>query len=137
MPSFCNNLEELFSGAAYAHFAALRALGIVTLATVAVGCAHQLQFEAKPLAPAERLAVREQVRGYAKAHCGTCHQASLPTAKPAALAIYNLDAEDWSSTLTAAQLKGGFPRRLNAQLDDAGRQQLRAFIESELALRKE
>jgi len=116
---------------------ALRALTLIALATVAIGCAHQPPFEAKPLAPADRLAVREQVRGFARTYCGTCHQASLPTAKPAALAIFNLDAEDWSSTLTVAQLRGGFPRRLNARLDDAGRQQLRAFVESELALRKE
>lgn len=116
---------------------ALRALPLVALATVAIGCAHQPPFEAKSLAPADHLAVREQVRGFAKTYCGACHQASLPTAKPAALAIFNLDAEDWSSTLSLARLKGGFPRRLNARLDDSGRQQLRAFVESELALRKE
>lgn len=108
-------------------------IGLATLLLAA--CAHQPTFNANPLPAAERLAVREQVRGYARTHCGSCHIASLPTAKPAALAIYNLDAEEWSSTLTAAQLKAGFPRRLNARLDDTGRQQLRAFIESELALR--
>lgn len=78
---------------------------------------------------------RDQVRGYARTHCGTCHMASLPTARPRALAIYNLDAEAWSSTLTAAQLRNGFPRRLNGRLDDEGKRQLRTFIEGELALR--
>jgi hypothetical protein len=61
--------------------------------------------------------------------------ASLPTARPGALAIYNLDAEAWSSTLTAAQLRNGFPRRLSGRLDDEGKRQLRTFIEGELALR--
>jgi mono/diheme cytochrome c family protein len=114
-----------------------RALAFIAVATLAIGCGHQPPFEAKPLAPVDQLAVRERVRGYAKTHCGVCHQASLPTAKPAALAIFNLDAENWSSTLTAARLRGGFPRRLNPQLDEVGRQQLRAFIEAELALHKQ
>jgi len=112
-------------------------LPVIALAAVAIGCVHQPPFEAKPLTPGDHLAVREQVRGFAKTYCRTCHQASLPTAKPAALAIFNLDAEDWSSTLTPERLKGGFSRRLNARLDAAGRQQLRAFVEGELALRKD
>jgi hypothetical protein len=78
---------------------------------------------------------REQVRGYARTHCGTCHIASLPTARPAALAIYNLDAKEWSSTLTAEQLRNGFPRRLNGRLDAEGQRHLQTFIEGELALR--
>ena len=113
----------------------LRALGIGALASVVAGCAHVPTYEAKALAPAELSVVREQVRGYAKTHCGACHQSTLPTAKPAALRIYDLDSADWSSTITAPQLRGGFPRRLNGQLDDAGRERLRAFIEAELALR--
>ena len=75
------------------------------------------------------------MRGYARTHCGSCHIASLPTARAAALAIYNLDAIEWSSTLTAEQLRNGFPRRLNGRLDDEGKRQLRTFIEGELALR--
>ena len=92
-------------------------------------------FEARRVAPSELQQVREQVRGYAKTHCGTCHIASLSTALPAALAIYNLDATEWSSTLTAGQLRNGFPRRLNGRLDEDGKRQLRTFIEGELALR--
>jgi hypothetical protein len=112
-------------------------LPMITLAAVAFGCVRQPPFEAKPLAPGDHLAVREQVRGLAKTYCGTCHQASLPTAKPGALAIFDLDAEDWSSTLTTERLTGGFSRRLNARLDAAGRQQLRAFVEGELARRED
>lgn len=112
-----------------------RAFTLIAVAALALGCALQPPLEAKPTAAADLRATREQVRGYAKTHCGVCHRASLPTAKPAALAIFNLDAENWSSTLTPARLTGGFPRRLNPQLDEAGRQQLRAFIEAELAQR--
>ena len=49
--------------------------------------------------------------------------------------VYDLDAPEWSSTLTAGQLRNGFARRLNAELDEDGRRVLRTFIEGELALR--
>ena len=80
-------------------------------------------------------ALRDWARELARLHCGACHIASRPTAKPAALAIYNLDAPDWSATLSAERLRGGFTRRLNGRLDDAGQQRLRAFVESEVAAR--
>jgi hypothetical protein len=112
---------------------ARHALALVAIACV--GCSHQPRFEPLALAPAEHAALRERVHGYAVTHCGSCHRSSLPTARPAALAIYDLDSESWSSMLTVARLQNGFPRRLNARLDDAGRQQLRSFIQSELALR--
>jgi cytochrome c553 len=107
----------------------------VVLVLLAAACARLPVYDARSLAPGELQTVREQVRGYAKTHCGRCHIASLPTALPAALKIYNLDATEWSSTLTATQLRNGFPRRLNGRLDDDGKRQLRAFIEAELALR--
>ena len=114
-----------------------RSLFVAALASAAViaGCARLPIYEPRTLVSSELQTVREQVRGYARTHCGTCHIASLPTALPAALAIYNLDASEWSSTLTATQLRNGFPRRLNGRLDDDGKRQLRAFIEGELALR--
>ncbi len=106
-----------------------------TLALVA-GCATRVPaYEPRPVATGELEQVRERVRGYAKTHCGKCHLASLPSALPNALAIYNLDAKAWSSTLTAAQLRNGFPRRLLGQLDEDGKRELRTFIEGELALR--
>ena len=115
----------------------LRIASIALLGSVAIlsGCARLPVFEPRSLEPSELQAVREQVRGYARTHCGKCHIASLPTALPAALEIYNLDAPEWSSTLTAAQLRSGFPRRLNGRLDEDGKRQLKAFVEAELALR--
>ena len=107
----------------------------LVLAALVAGCARLPTFESKALPSPELQAARDQVRGYARTHCGSCHIASLPTARPAALAIYNLDSDTWSSTLTAGQLKNGFPRRLNRKLDDEGQRQLKTFIEGELALR--
>jgi mono/diheme cytochrome c family protein len=109
---------------------------LLAIAMAATGCAGvPPAYEPRQVAASEMQQVREQVRAHAKAHCGSCHTASLPTAVPAALKIYNLDAKEWSSTLTAAQLRDGFPRRLNGRLDDAGKQELKTFIEGELALR--
>ena len=107
----------------------------VVVAITLVGCARLPAYQARTVAATEFQTARDNVRGYARTHCGRCHMASLPTALPRALAIYNLDADQWSSTLTAAQLRNGFPRRLNGQLDDAGKRQLQIFIEGELALR--
>lgn len=117
----------------------MRTVAVVALALAIAGCAaipSTLEgYEAKPLPASELQAARDKVHGFAVTHCGQCHIASLPTARPAALRIYNLDAAEWSSTLTAGQLRNGFPRRLNAQLDEDGKRVLRTFIEGELALR--
>jgi len=117
----------------------MRTVTLAALALLIVGCAAIRPagetYEAKPLAAADLQAARDKVHGFAVTHCGQCHIASLPTARPAALRIYNLDAPEWSSTLTAGQLRNGFPRRLNGQLDDDGKRVLRTFIEGELALR--
>jgi hypothetical protein len=99
------------------------------------GCSTLPAYESRSIASGELQQVRERVREYAKTHCGACHIASLPTARPAALAIYNLDAKEWSSTLTAGQLRNGFPRRLNGRLDAEGQRELKTFIEAELSLR--
>ena len=108
---------------------------LFVVVALAAGCAALPKCESRTVPAAELQAARDQVRGYARTHCGTCHMASLPTARPAALRIYNLDADNWSSTLTAAQLTNGFPRRLNGKLDENGQRELKAFIEGELALR--
>lgn len=109
---------------------------IAALAFAVPGCARLPTFEARTISPFELQAARDQIRTHARTHCGTCHIASLPTARPAALAIYNLDSNEWSSTLTAAQLRNGFPRRLSGQLDEEGKRHLKTFIEGELALKE-
>jgi mono/diheme cytochrome c family protein len=80
-------------------------------------------------------ALSQRMRVVALERCGTCHQASRPTARAAALAIYNLDTPDWSATLSRSQLEGGFTRRLKPQLDEAGQRLLSDFVAAELARR--
>jgi mono/diheme cytochrome c family protein len=114
-----------------------RPLSVLVLALLATGCAQRAPTVQPPRSQdANPAAAKTYVHGVAKQYCGSCHQASLPTAKPAALAIYNLDASgDWAATLSAAQLEGGFTRRLAGRLDDDGRRALAAFVAHEVAQR--
>ena len=91
---------------------------------------------AQPPAAPDIAALRDRIRGHAKAHCGACHQSSLPSHKAAAVAIYDLDRADWYAMLTVPRLQRGFPRRLNAKLDEAGQRDLQSFIDHEVALRQ-
>lgn len=127
-------LRAMRAGGGAVALAALCALWLSACAQRPVASERAEAVAAAP--PADPLLVRQRLRDLAKTHCGNCHQASLPTAKPAAVAVHNLDADDWPATLSAAQLEGGFTRRLSGRLDDTDRRWLRAFVEQEVALRR-
>jgi hypothetical protein len=56
--------------------------------------------------PDEKLALlRAEVREVIRPSCGSCHTSSLPTAKPKAVAVFDLTRDDWSSSMTSEQLK--------------------------------
>ena len=57
-------------------------------------------------------ALRKEVREIIRPSCGSCHTSTLPTAKPKAVAVFDLKSDDWSAGMTAAQLKG-FEKRLD------------------------
>jgi mono/diheme cytochrome c family protein len=137
---FCNGCSLFASRAAAA------TLGLA--ATGMSGCAWW-RGEPPPAAPAvapssagallgepQASALRARMREHAMAHCGSCHQSTLASHKAAAIAIYDLDRDDWYTMLTVPRLQAGFPRRLNARLDEAGRRDLAAFIAHEVALRQ-
>jgi hypothetical protein len=117
--------------------------GLPALLSICVaGCAQRAPALAPPPAAppprisavaSERAELREEMRALGRQHCG-CHQASLPQAKPAALAVFDLDQPRWSAALSAGQLQG-FLQRLEGELDAPARPRLRAFIDGELALR--
>lgn len=47
-------------------------------------------------------------------HCGSCHQSSLPTHKPGAIAIFDLDkGENWHTSLDEENLEGISKRLLS------------------------
>jgi mono/diheme cytochrome c family protein len=74
-------------------------------------------------------------RDLAKPHCGSCHQSKLDTAKPAALAVFDLDAEEWTAPMSRERLHA-FLKRLFGKLDDPQRLRVRRFLEGEVASRK-
>jgi hypothetical protein len=81
---------------------------------------------------AEPKALREQVRALAKPHCGKCHLGSLPTAKPEALAVFDLDQPVWPARMEGRQLEA-FIGRIKGKLDPAGMDLVRAFVAAERA----
>jgi hypothetical protein len=56
---------------------------------------------------------REAARAILERHCGDCHRADSPQAKPAALAVFNLNTPDWSRTASDAQLRNAVGRLRN------------------------
>jgi mono/diheme cytochrome c family protein len=74
----------------------------------------------------------QQVRELAKPHCGQCHQSSRPTAKAAAIAVFDLDRVDWYGTMADDQLDT-FKQRSGSKMD---RDVVGAFLEVESARRR-
>ena len=66
-------------------------------------------------------------------HCGECHRGRLATAKPAALAIFDLDATDWPAQLDARELDAALRRFASKPAPDQAA--FRGFRDAELAAR--
>jgi hypothetical protein len=73
-----------------------------------------------------------EVAELVKPRCGSCHQASLPTASARAVAVFDLDRRDWAAGLNARQLRA-FLGRLGSKLDGAATARVRAFVDARLA----
>jgi mono/diheme cytochrome c family protein len=71
--------------------------------------------------------LREQVRELAKPRCGSCHQGSVSTAKPAALAVFDLDTADWSARMAPRQFDA-FMGRMKGKVEGADLQRVRDFV---------
>lgn len=99
--------------------------GIVVFALL--GCARP--HAASPHADVEPPSLTHaQVERLAVAHCASCHQGSVSRAKPAALAVFDLDHGDWCRGLSAAQFSV-FYQRMEGELDDVARRALKDFTE--------
>jgi mono/diheme cytochrome c family protein len=84
--------------------------------------------------PAEELGVlRAEVREIIRPECGSCHTSTLPTAKPGAVAAFDLEKDDWSASMNAEQLHS-FGKRLS-DFKDSSRVQINKLISAELARR--
>ena len=59
-----------------------------------------------PVSGDELAMLRSEVRRIIRPGCGSCHTSSLRTAKPAALAVFDLARDDWSAEMTKQELSG-------------------------------
>ena len=88
-----------------------------------------------PVVPERHALLREQARRLLTAPCGKCHVGSRPTARPAALAVFDLEQADWSARMSARQL-GSLQRRMDGvEATALQREQLRQYVAVEQARR--
>ncbi len=70
-------------------------------------------------------------------HCGACHRSDRPTAKPKALAIFDLTREGWLAGMTEAQVKSAIGRMKGISGDgEEARKAALLMLNAELARRK-
>jgi hypothetical protein len=81
-----------------------------------------------------REATRRAAHDVLAEHCGECHEGHRPTAKPKALAIFDLDQPDWPSRFDDHKYKSALGR-LSGK-GDAARDAFIAFRNAELAAAK-
>jgi hypothetical protein len=93
--------------------------------------------------PDPRAAARDDARAVLAAHCGACHEAHLATARPGALAVFDLDEREWAAPLSDALLgdalgRLGQPLLPDGSPNDAGeadQARFRRYLELETAAR--
>ena len=102
------------------------ALGVAALASVGWAC---LEPDTEPAPQAAVLKWSEQARDALVPTCGTCHRSDLPTAKPGALAIFDLTKEVWWATL-GEEHDAGLLRRVrgSTSIPDEDKLAVESFI---------
>jgi hypothetical protein len=101
-------------------------LSIVML-TSAASCARPSAARSSADAAVRALSHAE-VERLAVQHCAECHQSSVSRAKPAALAVFDLDQATWCAGLSSAQFTV-FYQRMQGELEATTRARLLAFTE--------
>jgi len=103
--------------------AAALALMLAAAGSVALGgCSAAPSVDAHAVAAAELPALRDATREIVRPHCGLCHVPSSPEAKPAALAVFDLEQADWGATMDRGQL-AVFHRSIARKLEPNGAEQ--------------
>jgi|GEM_PF-4350005 len=75
------------------------------------------------------------VRGLIEEHCGSCHNSTRETAKPAALKVFDLKEDDWTASMSNDQLQKVNGRAKGVNLPPAKRQLVADFIKGKLEQR--
>lgn len=76
-----------------------------------------------------------ELRTLAAQHCASCHQGSVSSEKPNALAVFDLDQRDWAAGLAPDQFTV-FYQRMEGELDAPTRARLLAYTTRERAARE-
>jgi hypothetical protein len=127
------------------------------LALTLAACGRTVQAPAAPQAPAPEVrtakarapevrapearvlarhaVLREEARALLERHCGECHVGTRPTARPGALAVFDLVQQDWSARMSVQQLSALERRIAGKDLAQRQRAQLHEYVAAEQALR--
>jgi DNA-binding transcriptional regulator YdaS (Cro superfamily) len=81
--------------------------------------------------------LREGVRPLVSARCGMCHSATSPKALPGALKVYDIDQVNWTERMTDTQVKNILQRFRGPAIPQAEVDRVTAFVDAELASRRE
>ncbi len=94
-----------------------------------------LLFCASPALGDERAALQAEARTILRKYCGRCHDSDAATAKPAALAIFDLKDKTWFLRLTKDRLSHVLGRMDSFGVPAPEQSRIKAFVDAELAAR--
>jgi len=90
---------------------------------------------AGPTGPEELARLKEDAREALRPSCGRCHDHGQPTARPAALRIFDLQEADWSARVTDEQMDHMVGRFESFKMPQADRVTVQRFLDAERARR--
>lgn len=108
----------------------------IVLAAIAalIGCAEPTFVPPRAVPPDDYQPLRQSVAALADAPCGRCHDGVRSTAKPGALAIFDLADDRWQRRMTPRQLDF-FAERIEGDVSEADMQVVLRFIGASKARR--
>jgi len=106
---------------------------LILLSATLIACESTSAIHPNPVSEEQLVTLRVEVRRIIRPGCGSCHTTGLRTAKPAALAVFDLAQNDWSAPMTEAELCG--LRSRTKDIRDTLAAKVEALVAAELALR--
>ena len=88
-----------------------------------------------PPAATKLAALRDAAREALEPSCGRCHDGTRPTARPAALRIFDLREADWSGRVTTEQMDHMVRRFESFGMPEGDRTTVQRFLDAERARR--
>ena len=96
-------------------------------------CSNQLPLQSQAVSDGQLVSLRNDVKEIIRPECGSCHTSTLPTAKPGAVAAFDLVKDDWSGSMTTEQLQG-FAKRTR-DFSDSAKVKIDHLLAAEIAER--